>query len=136
MELYYYIGMLSSAASPCPLVLLKPIIPDPADLGTPVGARTFTTRSIQHQNALALKPLLRARHSHSFFSSLSQSFFAMKFFTTFAVLVAAVATVGAVEVEETNAARMARGLPPKAPHKRGSPTFSEYYYSISWRPQN
>ncbi|KZP29782.1 hypothetical protein FIBSPDRAFT_946656 [Athelia psychrophila] len=45
----------------------------------------------------------------------------MQFFTAITVLAAAIATVGAAAVE-TNAQRMARGLPPKSPVRRGSPT--------------
>jgi len=59
----------------------------------------------------------------------------MKFFTTFAVLIATAVAVSAIEVEETNAARMARGLPPKAPHKRrGSPTFNAPEHKPSQSP--
>lgn len=46
----------------------------------------------------------------------------MKFSIAFAVLAAVVATVGAAPVE-TNAQRMARGLPPKAPARRATPAF-------------
>lgn len=44
----------------------------------------------------------------------------MKFTTIFAVVAAAAVTVGAVP-SETNAERLARGLPPNPPVRRSSP---------------
>lgn len=48
----------------------------------------------------------------------------MKFIAALTVLAAAIATVGATVAadNESNASRMARGLPPRSPYKRGSPT--------------
>lgn len=42
----------------------------------------------------------------------------MKFSTVFAMLAAATVSVSAVSTADTNAARLARGLAPKAPTKR------------------
>lgn len=54
----------------------------------------------------------------------------MQFFTALTVLAAAFATVGAAAVE-TNAQRMARGLPPKSPVRRGSPTLSTSSFAFA-----
>lgn len=53
----------------------------------------------------------------------------MKFFAAFTVLAAAVATVGAAAIE-SNAQRMARGLPPRAPARRATPVFSKILFFI------
>ncbi|KAF9014273.1 hypothetical protein BDQ17DRAFT_1320892 [Cyathus striatus] len=44
----------------------------------------------------------------------------MKLTAALAFVFAAIATVGAVPAGETNAERMARGLPPMAPHRRAT----------------
>ncbi|KZP19030.1 hypothetical protein FIBSPDRAFT_1045784 [Athelia psychrophila] len=88
---------------------------------------------------IALSPTTSCSDTVTLFSSFASTSpsrsFAMQFFTSFAVLAIALATVnvGAVEVE-TNAARMARGLPPKAPYKRGSPTWNAPQHKPSSSP--
>jgi hypothetical protein len=52
----------------------------------------------------------------------------MKFTTAIAVLATA-ATVSALSIADTNANRLARGLPPKAPAKRATPVTRTFNFS-------